>query len=230
MLDAQGSGAAFAERLGSWIHFTDAITLAAVHSEALRQVPGSTPEIRSTAARAAAAEFDRVHALLQTSIINSCSYKAGKTHIRFPLPTPDLAADSASAYAPYHRFYQAHQRDMELSIQPLRTNVRAALGKTSPRLAKLAELDATLEIILRERESKLLATLPLLLKKRYMAAFTSHQQVQAASQHPDNPAAWTRAGGWLADFCTDMQTLLLAELDLRLQPTTGLIEAMTNTP
>ncbi|MFC3109460.1 DUF3348 family protein [Undibacterium arcticum] len=37
----------------------------------------------------------------------------------------------------------------------------------SPRLKQLADLDATFETILRERESKLLATVPVLLKKRF---------------------------------------------------------------
>jgi hypothetical protein len=37
-----------------------------------------------------------------------------------------------------------------------------------------------------------------------------------------------QAGGWLTRFCNDMQMLLLAEMDLRLQPTMGLIEAFDN--
>ena len=32
-------------------------------------------------------------------------------------------------------------------------------------------------------------------------------------------------GAWLARFCHELQTVLLAELDLRLQPTLGLLEA-----
>ena len=33
---------------------------------------------------------------------------------------------------------------------------------------------------------------------------------------------------WLVRFCMDMQTLLLAEMDLRLQPTMGLLDAFTD--
>jgi hypothetical protein len=107
----------------------------------------------------------------------------------------------------------------------LRVNVREALAKASPRLKKLADLDATLEKILRDRESKLLSKVPVLLKKRFEQLFKAHQQTLVDAQQADNPAGWTEAGGWLARFCNDMQMLLLAEMELRLQPTMGLIEA-----
>jgi hypothetical protein len=58
--------------------------------------------------------------------------------------------------------------------------------------------------------------------------FKAHQQMLVDTQQTDNPAGWTQAGAWLARFCNDMQMLLLAELELRLQPTVGLIEALNN--
>ena len=220
---------AFAEKLGQWIHFTDAITLSAVHNDSIASLPKMQPKIQPDlqfAARAAAGiEFDRIQASLMNSIMKSFSPNLGKTHIQLPTPTFELPMDLAAAYAPYRRFYDAHQRDMALSIQPLRVNVREALAKASPRLKKLADLDAALEKILRERESKLLAAVPALLKKRFEQLFKAHQQMFADTQQADNPAGWTQAGAWLARFCNDMQTLLLAELELSLQPTVGLIEA-----
>jgi hypothetical protein len=114
---------------------------------------------------------------------------------------------------------------MELGIQPLRVNAREALAKASPRLRKLAELDAMFEKILRERESKLLSRVPILLGKRFTQLFNEHQQKLADAGQTDNPAGWTRPGAWLARFCNDMQMLLLAEADFRLQPAIGLMEA-----
>jgi len=35
-------------------------------------------------------------------------------------------------------------------------------------------------------------------------------------------------GAWLARFCHELEAVLLAELDVRLQPTVGLIEALQN--
>jgi Protein of unknown function (DUF3348) len=229
ILDAVEPGNAFAEKLGLWIHFTDAITLSAVHSDSIASSPGMQPKIQHDeqfAARAAAGiEFDRIQASLVNSIMKSCSPNSGKTHISLPIPQLELPLDLAAAYAPYRRFYEAHQRDMELSIQPLRINVREALAKASPRLKKLVDLDAALEKILRDRESKLLSKVPVLLKKRFEQLFKEHQQKLVDTRQADKPAGWAQAGGWLARFCNDMQMLLLAEVELRLQPTVGLIEA-----
>lgn len=225
VVDAADAGNAFAEQLGLWIHFADAITLSAVHNDSIASSPGIQPEAQVGARAAAGAEFDRIQALLANSIVKSCSPNSGKTHIQLPTPNLELPRDLAAAYAPYRRFYEAHQRDMELSIQPLRVNVREAVAKASPRLRKLADLDTTLEKILRERESKLLSKVPVLLRKRFEQLLKEHQQKLDDTQQADNPAAWTQAEGWLARFCNDMQMLLLAELELRLQPTIGLIEA-----
>jgi hypothetical protein len=225
IVDAVDPGNAFAEKLGLWIHFADAITLSAVHNDSIASPPKMQAEAQVAARAAADVEFDRIQAALVNAITKSCSPNLGKTHIKLPTPKLELPMDLGAAYAPYGRFYEAHQRDMELSIQPLRINVREALAKASPRLKKLADLDATLEKILRDRESKLLAKVPVLLKKRFEQLFKAHQQKLVEIQQADNPAGWTQAGGWLARFCNDMQMLLLAEMELRLQPTMGLIEA-----
>jgi hypothetical protein len=224
IVDTVEPGSEFAEKLGQWIHFADAITLSAVHNDSIASAPRIQPEARS-AASAAGVEFGRIQAALVNSIMKSCSPTSGKTHIQLPTPQLELPMNLVAAYAPYRRFYEAHQRDMELSIQPLRRNVREALAKVSPRLKKLADLDATLENILRDRERQLLAKVPVLLKKRFEQLFKTHQQKLADTQQADNPAGWMQAGGWLARFCSDMQMLLLAEVELRLQPTMGLIEA-----
>jgi hypothetical protein len=225
MVDAADSGNAIAEKLGQWIHFADAITLSAVHNASIASSLKIQHDARVAARTGAGAEFDRIQALLINSITKSCSLNAGNTHISLPTPVLELPLDLAAAYAPYRRFYEAHQRDMEMGIQPLRFNVRDALAKASPKLKKLADLDATLETILRDREKQLLAKVPVLLKKRFEHLFKEHQQKLVDTQQADNPAGWTRAGGWLARFCNDMQMLLLAELELRLQPSMGLIEA-----
>jgi hypothetical protein len=225
LVDAVDPENAFAEKLGQWIHFADAITLSAVHNDSTANLPKSHLNAPITALAAFGAEFDRIQAILMNSITKSCSPNAGKAHIKLPEPKLELPMNLTAAYAPYRRFYETHQRDMELSIQPLRTNAREALAKASPRLRKLADLDAALEKILRDRESKLLSKVPVLLKKRFEQLFKEHQQKLVDTQQTDNPAGWTQAGGWLARFCNDMQMLLLAEAELRLQPAMGLIEA-----
>lgn len=229
IVDAVDPGNAFAEKLGLWIHFADAITLSAVHSGSVASSPKMQSrgrhEEQGAAHAVAAAEFDRIQAYLVDSIMKSCASTPGKTHNKLPAPQLELPMNVATAYTPYRRFYEAHQRDMELRIQPLRFNVRAAVAKASPRLKKLADLDATLEKILQEREAHLLAKVPGLLRKRFEQLFRDHQQKLADARQADNPAGWAQPGGWLARFCNDLQMLLLAEVELRLQPTMGLIEA-----
>jgi len=221
IVDAAEPENAFAEKLGLWIHFTDAITLSAVHSDSIASLPKMQHEVQLPLGAEVGIEFHRIQTSLINSIMKSCSLNLDKTHIELPM-------DLAAAYAPYRRFYDTHQRDMELRIQPLRVNVREALAKVSPRLKKLADLDAALEGILRDRESKLLSKVPVLLKKRFEQLYKTHQQMLIDTQQADNSASWTQAGAWLARFSNDMQMLLLAEMELRLQPAMGLIEAFNN--
>ena len=195
----------FAEALGQWMHFTDAIVLSSVHESGMAKVSAQSPIARDATGARLLAEFDRIRAFMVNSIKKSCAPTGGNTHIKLP-----LTLDTEVSYAPYRRFYEAHQRDMELSVEPLRVNLRHALAKASPRLKKLAELDVVMEKFLREREGKLLARVPVLLQKRFDAQLAAHPEP---------------SGAWFARFCLDLQTLLLAEAELRLQPSAGLLEA-----
>lgn len=212
LLESTEPASDFADELGQWMHFTDAIALASVHGSALATFVPQAQSLREAAGARMTAEFDRIRAYMVTTITKSCAPGGGNTPIRLPLPEAELT------YAPYRRFYEAHQRDMELSVEPLRVNLRSALAKASPPLRKLAELDVVMDKFLRTRESQMLARVPLLLQKRFLALYAEHGQ-------SDSPAAWMQPGGWLAAFCQTMQTLLLAEAELRLQPSAGLLEA-----
>ena len=168
------------------------------------------------------------------SITRSCSPGIGETRIKLPVPqaepgkTGNEASEQTVDYEPYHRFYLAHQREMEANLRPLRATVRQALAQASPTLRQLATLDAALDDVLAAHERKWLATVPGLLEKRFGQLFKAHQQALAETRQADDPAAWMQTGGWLAGFCRELQGVLLAELDLRLQPAMGLIEAFSN--
>ncbi len=207
----------FADKLGQWMHFTDAIALSSVLESGMAKLPAQSAPLREASSVRLTAEYERTSASLVNSIMKSCA--GGKTPIKLPLVELEVS------YAPYRQFYDAHQRDIELSVEPLRVNLREALAKASPRLRKLAELDVVMEKFLREREAKLLARVPLLLKKHFDAQYAAHQAQVTASGQPDNPAAWMHPGGWLARFSQTLQTLLLASAELRLQPCAGLLEA-----
>ena len=225
LMDAAQAGTAFAEKLGQWMNLGHAIAL---HS-ALNAPPSAIKTPAPTGLRAALGEeFARVREALESTITSVVNPKAARG--RGGLPTPDLLLpiEMPSAFEPYRRFYLAQQRDMELAMGPLRAKARDVLSRTSPALRTLATLDAALNAALNERESKLLAHVPGLLEKRFTQLRQEHQITLERSGLTDNPAYWMHAGGWLARFRTDLQTVLLAELDLRLQPTVGLIEALNH--
>ncbi len=202
------------------MHFTDAIALSSVHENGVAKLPAQSPEQRAVTGARLLAEFEKIRAFMINAITKSCAPTGTNTPIKLP-----LLLEAEISYAPYCRFYEAHQRDMELSVEPLRVNLRAALAKASPQLRKLAELDAVMDKFLRPRESQLLARVPVLLQKRFLAQYGAHLEQVAASGQADSPAAWMQPGGWLAGFCQHLQTLLLAEAELRLQPSAGLLEA-----
>ncbi len=211
LVDTRAPSGAFAEQLGQWVDIASAIGLRAAHQ--------ADPAARPTSASVAPAleqELARLRSALEATI--SKPHLAGAARTRLDLPKPGASAEQTLAFEPYRRYYQAHQREMDLKIPPLRSRLREALAGTSPELAQLAALDAALDGILSTREGPLLASLPGLLEKR----FKQLQQLGAAD-HEMKPT------GWLAGYCKELQGVLLAELDLRLQPCVGLLEARLST-
>ncbi len=137
------------------------------------------------------------------------AFEAARAAMAQRLRDAGSGIESGSTYAPYRRHYQAQQRAMELALRPLRLQVRAMLAAATPGLRQLAALDAAMEGILGEREGLLLAALPARLEQRFKAL------------HAAEP-------GGAARFGQELQSLLLAEWELRLQPTLGLLEALHN--
>ncbi len=222
VLDAGGSGAAFAEQLAHWVSFTDAIALGAV------QAPANTTKPDSGAAPGAV-DASLLETLLQArAVLIAPIFQRENPHpnhgpklAHSPLPSP---ADTeglapAIAFEPYRRYYLAHQRNIDAGVAPWRARVRAVLHKASSALQQLAALDAAFETILSERESKLLAKIPALLQKRFVSLLQN--------QEPGAPTAPTD-NAWQIRFGQDLQAVLVAHLDLRLQPTLGLLEAYQN--
>lgn len=196
-----------AERLGQWLNVKEAIALhtaqgvvtAAGASAARRAQPADPAALRA----ALQAELQRVRAVLVQSI-----------HRRDPTHTPD-PDDPDTEFALFHQRLNDQQRRMEMSVDALRGHVRQQIAQTGPALAALAALDAQMEPLFGGREQRLLAGLPAFLKARFTA-------LRRGATGPDAP----QDRHWLQVFETEFEQLLLAELDLRLQPVTGLIEAL----
>lgn len=194
-----------AERLGQWLNVADAITLSSAHpSIAALGARAAQQSVRaSAAAEALPAELERVRATLTRSITT-----------RDPKHRPD-PNDLDTEFALFHQRHQDQQRRMEMSVTALREHVRQTLAKGAPRLAQLAALDAVMDQMLGGREQRLLAALPSHLKAR----FKSLRQAAAASDSPGDLC-------WLPRFEAELEQTLLAELEHRLQPVVGMIEAL----
>ena len=197
-----------AERLGQWLNVKEAITLhtaqaaVAAAGAAAQRRPGKAAD-RPALHQALQAELQRVRAVLTQSI-----------RARDPSHKPD-PNDPDTEFALFHQRLNDQQRRMEMSVDALRAHVRQQLATAGPALARLAALDAQMEPLFGGREQRLLAGLPAFLKAR----FATLRREAAAAAAPASPS-------WLQTFESEFEQLLLAELDLRLQPVTGLIESL----
>ena len=216
----------FAERLSLWISPVDAIALHAVQQTAAAPT-GTWPPEAVTQVDALRQEVERVRAALQRSMSvtperpTPASGGAGRL-----LGAPgevDASGEAALLGARYRQWCGDRQRDMEARTSALRAQARRVLAGLTPRLRQLALLDAALERALGSREQKLLARLPGLLQRRFQ------QWQEAGGQVPPGAplSAQSRSGHWEAGFRQEMQALLQAELQTRLEPVLGLVEAAT---
>ncbi len=215
--DVAVSNKNFAMRLGRLVDLSDSISISTVHTcqsaESFRQEANSTEALQ--------AEFLRVRNGIVTAIINSYGADTGFGRIKFPRADREVPADSDSGYGPYGRFYAAHQRDMELKISQLRLQVHDVAEGASAELAQLAALDEVLADTLAVHSRKMFARLPGFLAKRFDQLLNSYQCALADPQ--PGASTWPEL---LEGFGCEIRKLLLAEVEARLLPTQGLIEAL----
>ena len=230
---AEPSGLDVAERLSLWVNAFDAIRLQAAQQAiaALATAPGRP--VRASRAQALGEDLRRLRAVMARAIAQEPGPVIETAHTPADLRRLARAAaqpaEAAAADASYARWRQRHfelQRQMDLTIPPLREHVRNALAQGPARLRQLAALDAVMEQVLAAREQKLLPTVVERMERRFGELRAAHLQSLQDSGQDDEPSAWRRPGGWLERFAGEWRQLLAAELDLRLQPVTGLVEAL----
>ena len=198
----------FAEKLGLWLDWTDAIALSAALQTSTAVQPQRMQLGTPHTTAAVIAEVHRVRGDLTRSI----RADAGLHAVALP--------GSASDFSPYRRSYRVQQQAMETRIGPLRRQVRALLSGLSADLNRLAALDTVLDKALAAKERHLLSTVPSLLEKHFKRLSAQWSRSGAETS--------TSAPGWLALFCGDMQAVLLAELDFRLHAVDGMVDAIPN--
>ncbi|MCE4553778.1 DUF3348 family protein [Roseateles cellulosilyticus] len=188
-----------AERLGTGLGWADAIGL----SQVLAAPPaaGAHAAARLEVRDWAAAALDRVQSDLLNAFDDALLARDAAETALDGVPLADLLA-------PFRLHHTQQQRHSAARIASLRERLRPRLAEVSGALARLAQLDALLERAMLATERERLTGLATLLARR------------AESHHAADPRRW-RARLW-----ADLQRLLRAELDLRLQPVLGLIEAL----
>lgn len=229
-IDVADSKRSFADRLSQWLGWTDAITLSSVLNGDISMEPAAA--VRAPRADDEA-ECRRIRAALVAAINEE------------PTPARNAATGTTTDFAPWRRRYIARQQAMETHIAALRKRLRATLAGQSPAMAQLAALDAVMERALGAQEQRLLATVPGLLEKHFRRQVQAEKAESAADlagledsegkadEGVEAPAIETgiaaRHGAWQKAFGKDMQSVLLAELEIRLQPVEGLLQALRET-
>ncbi len=208
LVDRPTAPPSIVEGLGHWLGWKEAIPLSA----ALQAPPGMGVGVSAGALRTAAAPAAAAAAAVDSDF--ACARQA---LVRAIADEATTAREDGASFVPFRRRYFSLQQAMETAIGPLRTRARAAVALLSPALDRLAALDGVMAQALAAREQTLLALMPVLLEKH----FTRLRQAPRP-EPPDLP--------WLAVFRADMQRLLLAELELRLQPALGLLDTLHAAP
>lgn len=199
--DVSASRSSLSDRLSQWLDWTHAIALSTAMDRRAPTEAFDAPAFGD----AEAEECARVRALLADVIKG-----AGES------------TDGDVEYTAFRQRYLTLQRRMQTATGNLRGRLRDMLAQKTPEMARLAEVDAVMERALSPREHTLLAAVPHLLGDHFEQLRESAQDTPADAP----PAENTSAGAWLDTFRRDMQSVLLAELDVRFQPVEGLLAAL----
>jgi hypothetical protein len=206
-----------AQRLSQWLDWTHSIALStALDGKPAAGIGAASPSVHIE---------EEECALARAALAKAIRGDVANTTDPAARPAPTAEGDTVIDYAPFRQRYLAMQRSMQSTTGRLRGRLRDRLAEGTVDMARLAEVDAVMERALSPREQTLLAAVPSLLGEyfeRLRQAADTPVADETASQ--DKPAAASRA--WLDMFCRDMQSVLLAELDLRFQPVDGLLAAL----
>ena len=183
----------------------------APHGPAAAHPHGHEPRGSGSAVGALERQLDELHEALARAIDDvvqpprpTVPRRAGRTEPALD-PDPDVAS--------WRSRYIELQQTMQAATQALRARLRAELAAGSASSRRLAALDATWSEVLTPREQMLLNAMPGLLQLHFE---------RTCPDREGRPSAEA-----VRSFRADLRALLHAELELRLQPLLGLMEALS---
>ncbi|KWF97516.1 hypothetical protein WL93_03235 [Burkholderia diffusa] len=218
--DVAESRQTLSDRLSQWLGWTDAITL----SSALNASPPGV----AAGVRGYDAERDCARVRHDLAQAIAAAHRPRTRRRPGELPPPADTAD----FADFRQSCLTLQQEMETAIGQLRGRLRVAVAARSSGMARLATLDAIMERVLGARERSLLSAVPALLGTRFERLRDAERQALADAQaaadaEGDAPSATAIVPGtWLDTFRNEMQSILLAELEVRFQTVDGLLAAL----
>lgn len=231
-VDVPESSQSLSDRLSQWLGWTDAIAL----SSALNNTPPAVGGGARAFGDAEESEYARARASLADAIVGDSVFApARRRGSAAHAPAQGGSDDAPVDYTVFRQRYVSMQQTMETGVGNLRGRLRAMLAAKTPAMARLAVVDAVMERALSERERSLLAAVPGLLAGHFQRLREAEQLMLADAEAPADdaaapvttaPAPAVTPGTWLETFRKDMQSVLLAELDVRLQPVEGLLAAL----
>lgn len=207
----------FTERLGDLIDLSDSISISLAHGKL--PAGGFKPGIVS--ARVAREDAQRVRSSMENAISRSFSPGGRPTRVKLPAADGPIPQDEKAALEPYLKFYEAHQRDISFRSQNLHAQTRDAVAGLSPDLARLATLDAALAKTLLAPTREFFSAIPKILQGRFGLLFGDY--VEALGEQVEDRTLWLQLH---EQFCAELRSLLMAEIEARLLPVQGLLESI----
>lgn len=208
--DAEFSNDNFAERMSRLIGLSDSINIAQAHRNVSYDAELPTANDLSANLKQ---DFDALRGGIEELIDRSFGPPENAGRLKLP---PLKVVDGMPEFEPYQRFYVALQREMDYRILPLWSTMRESAAAASPELAQLAAIDAALGESLIPHAKELFGVVPRMLRKRFEQLYEASDIAADSGESPP----------WLQTFHRDMQELLFAELEVRLLPVIGLLEAV----
>lgn len=204
---ADAPGQPMSQLLSHWLEWKHAVALARVLDA---PAAGATADAPPAPVSDAAAELAATRTALAQSVARDRAFAAAPDGPRPPFE-----------WTYFQQRHLALQHLLDSGTTRLRDSLRQHLAARSPALARLAAIDAVMEQALARPTRTLLARATPVLEHRFHALQPPADATPTPS--PEAPA-------WLDSFRHDLRELLLAELDIRLQPAEGLLAALGPAP
>ncbi|HEY9208787.1 DUF3348 family protein [Acidovorax sp.] len=217
-----------AEQLSRWLSAVDAIKVSRALNAMEVVSPGMVRRGRPVDAPAMDAVIQAAKAEVLGLIAKPISpVKPLRGRVN-QVPVGHVEAQPSTEPAAQIQRYVGLQKQMGTKFAVLRGQMRQWLREGPLALQQLAALDVVMEQMLDAREQRLWASLQGHLERRLANLRHRHQQGLQSSGRAGEPEGGHPEDGWLWAFEEDLQALLLAEMQARLQPITGLLEAARN--